>query len=157
SDDGGNVNAVRHAWNAWTQAADSAHGERNGDAGARGPVERPDHFGIDERVHLAHDGRGLALAGLLRFAIDQGDDLLVQPVRSDGEPLVAGPLGETSQEVEDLRGVIAKFRPGGEEAEVRVDFRGNSVVVACTDVYVAADGAALPAHDKSDLRVGLQS
>src|SRR6202040_392103 len=66
-------------------------------------------------------------------------------------------LGEAGQEIEELRGVQAELRTGGEQPDIRVRARGPAVVVAGPDVHVTAHPAAFAPDDQSDLRVSLQA
>ena len=57
-----------------TQTADAAHDQVDLDAGLRCAIERVDHLGVDERVHLADDSRLAAGARVLGLARDQLDE-----------------------------------------------------------------------------------
>ena len=68
--------------------------------------------------------------------------------------VLRGP-GVAGNHVEQGRGVGAVLAVAGEQAQVRVDFGGGVVVVACAQVQVPADAVVLLAHHQGNLAVGL--
>src|SRR5205823_10672355 len=106
-------------------------------------VGSPGDIWVHQRVRLRDDRSGVSLAGLFPLAVDQRKNLFVKGKRRDREFPVSRSLGETRQEIEELRCVMAKLRARGKEADVGVDLRGLTVVVAGSDVNVAAHRVAL--------------
>ena len=83
ADDADHADAIAHAGDARAQAADAAHDEIDLHAGLRRAIERIDHLGIDERVHLRDDARRPARARVLGFALDQLEEPLAHVRRRD--------------------------------------------------------------------------
>src|SRR5262249_18997917 len=129
ADDGADRDPVRDARYPRPQAADPADGEVDRNTRAGGAVERADDPRVHDGIHLREDGGGLSLARLLGLPADQLEQLLVETEGRHRKPLVAGPAREARQVVEELRGVVAEFRPRRQEAEIRVDLRRHAVVV----------------------------
>ena len=64
-------------------------------------------------------------------------------------------LGKARQLQEELVHVLADIRVAGKEAVVGVDAGGLRVIVAGTQMAVAANAARLAPHDESELRMRL--
>ncbi len=143
---------ARHARN---ERADRAHDDVDLDAGLRGAVELLDHLGVREVVALQADSRVLAgLCGVTDLA-DQLDQALLQVERGDEQLAEALRTPEPGDEVEEVGDVGGDLGVGGEEPDVLVRARGCGVVVAGSDVDVAAQVVFLAAHDQGRLRVDL--
>ena len=150
------ADVLRNARNAGPQTADAAHEQIDLHSGRARGIEAADHGGIDQRIHLGDDARGLARAGTLRLALDEGQDPLLKAEGRHREPLPLRRLGVTRQEIEERRGVIGEVFPRREDRHVGVLPGGIRVVVAGAEVHVAADAIFAPHHQR-DLAVRLQA
>src|SRR4029077_7848538 len=129
------------------QAADAAHDELDAHAGLRGFVERLDHRPVDEAVHLEHDTTRGPGSRIRAHAPHFVDDALAQVGGGDEELAVALRTAEAGQVVEQVGDVGGDVGPAREEAGVGVQPRRARVVIAGSDVHVAADAALLAAPD----------
>src|SRR5437763_2826386 len=157
TDDASDAYVLRLPLDAGAQHADAAHYQINLYARARSLVERGDDLGVGYAVDLDDDARREARARVLGLAADERERLLAQVRGRDDELSVVLLAREACQEVEEVCGVRANVFVRGEEAEVCVEVRGDRVVVARRDVYVAAERVALAPDDERDLAVRLQS
>ena len=158
ADDADHADPVADALDTGPQAADAAHDEVDLDPGLRRAVQRLDRLGVDNAFIFAVIRPAAAGARELRFAVDRA--------RSRGCACVAGATSSLRyrrcreypvSELNEIADVGADRRAAREEAEVRVDARGLGVVVAGTDVHVAADAVGLAPDDERDLGVRLES
>ena len=76
---------------------------------------------------------------------ERGDDEFVGPLEA----------ADPREQIEEIGGVLAKFRSGREEGEVRVKFGGGGVVVARSQMEIAPDAVLIPAHDEGHLGMHL--
>src|SRR3954468_9087405 len=74
ADDADDANAVAHVLNPWAQAANTANDQVDLHPRLGRAIQRVDNLSVDERVHLADDARRSALAGVIRFSLDQLDE-----------------------------------------------------------------------------------
>src|SRR5207248_2289825 len=154
-DDAHHADAIGNAADAGAQGADAADDEIDLHAGLRSPVERLDHVGLGERVHLGDDAALARLGGDLRLAIDELEDRCLEVERGDLELPPRHRLGVAGEQVEERGCVGAEVLLGGEERQVRVDARGARVVVARSQMHVAVQARALAADDERGFGMGL--
>ena len=154
-DDAHHADAIGNAGDAGAQGADAADDEIDLHAGLRSPVERLDHVGLGERVHLGDDAALARLGGDLRLAIDELEDRCLEVERGDLELPPRHRLGVAGEQVEERGCVGAEVLLGGEERQVRVDARGARVVVARSQMHVAVQARALAADDERGFGMGL--
>ena len=64
---------------------------------------------------------------------------------------------EPGKHIEKVRDIGADFFSGGQIAEILIDPRRRCVVIACRQVYVAAQSARFAPHHERGLAVGFQS
>ena len=87
-------------------------------------------------------------------------DVLEQPLlqrqRRHRHPLELGRLRIAGDEVEDARHIAPDHRIGGEERQVRVDARGDRMVIAGAHMAIGDELAAFAPHDHRELGVRLQ-
>ena len=141
------------------QATDAAHHEVDGDAGARGAVQRVDDLGIGERVQLGPDRRRSPGARLRGLRLDQLQERGAQPVRRAGQLLHRlGRIGSVraAQVGEQARRVTAERRIAGEERQVRVEPGVKRVIVPGAVVHVGAQGPVFAPDHARGLGVGLE-
>ena len=91
------------------------------------------------------------------LASDQVRRAIGKVHRRDDELVPGVPLGVARQEVEEGAGVLAESRLAGEKAEVGVEPSGGGVVIAGSQVDVAADSVVLSADDERGLTVRLET
>ena len=151
------ANALAHARDARAQAADAAHDEVDLDAGLRRAIERVDHLGVDERVHLADDARRPAgrarappRARSARGSASRMFTGATSSLRYSRWREIAG------ERVEQIAHVGADRRAAGEQTDVGVEARRARVVVAAAEVDVAANAVGLAPDDERRLRVRLE-
>ena len=127
------------------------------DAREAGPVEGAGDVGVLQRVHLELDVPLPPPALQLDLPVDLGEQGLLQLLRR-GQELAVTPVRRVAggEEIEQLGRVVADVLVAGHQPEIGVDPRGVGVVVARSDVHVAAQPAVVAAHDQDDLAVGLQ-
>src|SRR5690606_19092675 len=152
ADDRADGDVLRQARHAGTEAADAPDDEL--DAGPRlgRPVEGVDHLGVDEGIHL-HGDVPVLLGGLL---FDQLEHPPADAAGRHAQRPTAGLAGVAGEEVEEVGEVGADLAVAGERAQVLVDPRRGTVVVAGSGVGVRAAHTVLVAHHQSDVRVGLE-
>ena len=138
------LDAVRDARDARPQHADPAHHQLDLHARLGGPVQRLDHVGFLERVHLGDDAPAAGVLRDLRLAVDQLDDRRLEPQRGHPELLPGGRLRVRAE-------VLARR----EDRQVLVDTRRDRVVIPRPQVHVAAQPARFATHHERDLGVGL--
>ncbi|CAB4922068.1 unannotated protein [freshwater metagenome] len=93
---------------------------------------------------------------VLDLPLDSLDEPRPHRVGSDEQPCVLGVQRIPGQDVEQVRNIVSDHRIAGEEAEVLVEPRGLRVVVAGTDVAVAAQLVTVISDDHGKLAVRLQ-
>ena len=121
-------------------------------------VERLDHDGLEQRIHLGDDVRGAAGAGVFRLAADQAEEAFGHGERSDEQRAVVVDLGVRGEVVEDHVHALGDLRIAGEQAQVGVEARRDGVVVAGAEMAVAARDAVFVAADQhGQLAVGLEA
>src|SRR5581483_3229414 len=155
SDDRAHADVFRDARHAWPQGANTANDEVDLHAGARCPIERLDRLLLDERIHLEDHARRPPGTGVLHLAIELGDELLVHAEGRLDEAIEPRRLREARELQEELVHVLTDFVVAREKPVIRVLASGPRVVVAGTEMTVAADAARLPADDHRELRVRL--
>ena len=141
---------TRHAR---TQAADAANDEVNFHARLGRGVKGLDQLRFNERVELGDDARRQAALRIGRFARDELQQPGVQVKRGHDEFFHALKLADAGKQVEQVRRVLAKFRPARQQAQVRVKLRRVGVVVAGAEVNITADFVPLAADHQGALGV----
>ena len=158
ADNAAHTNAAADAANAGAQRADAAHEEIDFDSGLRSAIERLNHVFIEERIHLGDNARGTALAGVFGLAIDERHAAPGEIERGDHQRAVAGVLGVSGQEAENILYGAGNFWIGGQEAEVGVEASGGGVVVAGAEMGVAArDAVGIAADEQGEFAVGFEA
>ena len=144
---------IRQARDPRPQAADAPDDQIDLRAGLGGAVELVDQLGVGEAVDLDDDApvRGIC------FASDQLRQAAAEGARGDPELPEALLLAVRRQVVEELGEIGADLGIAREESEVFVAARRIRVVVARSDMAVAADRVALAADDERRLAVGLEA
>src|SRR5664279_2575036 len=145
------------ALDARTEGADAPYPEVDLDPGARCPVQRINHLIVDDRVELETDVAAEALSRVLDLGVDVVDQTPAYRTRchqKTPEPAARCPSREL---VEQPGQVLADLWVAGEQPEVRIQAGGLGVVVAGTDVAVAAQPLGLLADHQGELRVGLEA
>src|SRR4249919_1862833 len=155
SNDGTHPDVVGHARHAGPQGARAAYDEVDLHTGLRGLVERAYDLRFVQGIHLGDDAGRAARFRVPGLAIDALEHARVQGERGLQQALELDRRREAGDLLEDLVHVAADVRVGGEQAEVRVHTRGAAMVIAGAHVHVAAQLAALAAHDQQHLRVCL--
>ena len=135
-----------------------ANDEVDLDAGLRSLVERFDHRGLEQRIHLGDNVRGAAGLRVLLLAADEAQKTLGHGERRHQQRAVVVDLGVRGEVVEDHVHALGNLRIAGEQAQVGVEARGDGVVVAGAEVAVAAGHAVfVAAHQHGQLAVRLQA
>ena len=70
-DDADDADILRDARHARAQAARAPDDQIDPNAGLRGAVEHGDDLGVDERIQLGDDPRGVARLGMGSLAVDE--------------------------------------------------------------------------------------
>src|SRR3984957_16264299 len=107
ADDGAHLDPLGYARHAGPQAAQTAHDEVDIDAGARSSVQSLDDDGLGERVKLRDDAGGLAGFGVGAFALDAGEQRLMQAERRMQQLAQARHARESGQLQEYLVDILA--------------------------------------------------
>src|SRR5580693_3480854 len=102
------------------QRADAPDPQVDADPGLGGPVERVDHYLVDERVGLEDDPGGQAGPAPFGLPVDPAYDAVAQFLRGDQQPAVRTVARVPGEVVEQGGDVLADGRVGGEQAEVLV-------------------------------------
>src|ERR1700722_14512782 len=139
--DAADPDAVGQAGHARLQRAHAAHPDLDGHPGLPGPVERVDHYLVDERVALEGDLRRLARPGPRGLAADAAHDARAQRLRGDEQAAVAALPAVPGEVVEQVGDGLADQVVRREKPEVLVQARCRRMVVAGADVAVAPQGA----------------
>src|SRR5690606_2607303 len=155
--DGDDPDVFAHTRHARAQAADAPHDQVDLHPRRRRTVQRLDHVGIYQRVHLGHDPTLASLPRVLGLPRDGLQQARLHPARGYHQLAVARGDGKAGQHVEQVGQVGAQLWVGTEQAEVGVEPGGAGVVVAGADVDVTADRVALAPHDQQHLAVGLET
>src|SRR5215472_16794282 len=142
--DGPDPDVLRDAEQARPEATDSADEEVDPHPRLGGGVQLADERRVHQVVHLGHDAPALAAPRPVRLAPDELGELLVEPEGRDHQPLKRRRDGVAGEHVEQRAHVVRHRRARGEERQVRVLPCGQRVVVARSEVDVAAD--ALPSR-----------
>ena len=153
ADDRAHADVLRDLRNAGAKTADASDEQVDRGSGARGEVQRVDHLGVHERVHLQND---LAVLGL-GLRPDHLQEPGAEHGRSDEQPAIVVLPAVARQGVEQIRHVGRDLGLGRQQADVLVDRGGLRVVVPRADVTVAANAIVLLPDHERDLRVRLQS
>ena len=156
-DDADDADVFAQALHTRAEAADAADVEANLHARVGGFVERLDHLAVFEGVHLEHDLSGLALAGTLALAADEGDETFTQAEGCHRDLLEMHEAGAAGDGIEERGGIAAEFGAASEHADVGVELGGGFVVVSGAEVHVAHQAAGFASHDEADLGVGFES
>src|SRR6266581_8287023 len=135
------------------QAANSAHDEVDLDPRLGSLIKRLDHLAVDQGVKFGDDARRQALSRVPGLPSDKRQQSDVQLERSDQQFAGSLKLADAGQQVEQVGNVFAEIRPARQQAEVGVESGGVGIVVAGSQVNVAADAVVVPAHDERHLRV----
>ena len=158
SHDAAHPDAIAHPAHARPQRAAAAHDEIDFNPRLRGAVERLDNALIEQAVHLGNDASGLALARMLGLAGNQVKRALGKIERRDQQRAVIRPLGIGGQKTKDPVHRGGDIFIGGEQAQIGVKPGGGGVVVARTQVSVAAgDAIGVATGDERQLGMRLQS
>ena len=139
ADDAEDADTAADTAQAGDKSALAANDEINFDAGLRGTIEGLNHGRIEKRVEFRDDASGVAAAGVARFTVNEGDTGFGEIGRRDKERLVMRLLGVSGEEVEKVVDGRRDAFIAREETKVRVKARRGRIVVAGTEVRVAAD------------------
>ena len=121
-------------------------------------VERFDHAGLEQRIHLGDDVGGASGLGVFLLAADQAQEALGHGQRRHQQRAIVVDLGVRGQVVEDHVHPLGNLRIAGQQAQVGVEAGGDGVVVAGAQVAVAAgDAVFVAAHQHGQLAVGLEA
>jgi len=157
ADKGADGDVVADSGDTGAEGASATNEEVDFDAGLRGLVEEPDDALVSEGIHLKDDMAAAAFELVDDFALDE---LLgsLEEINGSYEELAVMLLGGVAGEVvEEVCGVGTEVFVDGHETQVGVETGGDSVVVACAEVGVAADLVAFFADYKQELGVDLQA
>ena len=99
---------------------------------------------------------GLAILVVGDLVVDPVNQPIPDTVRGNQQPLVLGLLSHSRQMVEQPADVFGDDGVGGEQPDVLVQPRGLGVVVARSDMRVAAQAVGLVTYHHRELAVGLQ-
>ena len=146
------ADALGEPRHAGPQAADAAHDQVDLGARARRRVERVDRGGIGEAVHLRDDAPARP-----RLALDPIEQAQAQALGRDEQLLVVARAASAREALEQLCDVAREVLVAREQAEILVERGRDRVVVPVADVAVALEAAALFAHHKRELGVGLEA
>ncbi len=140
---------------ARAQAADAADDQADPDPGLAGRVQRVDHVGFDQAVHLGPDFGRAARAGMVSLGCDQVKKPGLQRDRADGQ--VFQPLGLhiARQVIEHLGRIPAKGRVAGKERQVSIDPRRDRVIVPGPVMGIGDQMVALAPDHGADLGMRL--
>ncbi len=156
ADDRAHPDVVRDAGHPGAQGAGAAHDQVDLHAGLRSGIQRADHLRFVEGVHLGDDPPGAPAGRQPRFALDPLQQARVQGEGRLQQALELHPRGQPGQLLEQQVHIVADIRIGGDQAQVGIRACGAAVIVAGTQVDIAAQLAAFAAHDQQHLGVGLE-
>ena len=86
ADDRANLDPLAHSRHAGPEGADAANQEVHLDPGLGCGVKRGDAGGIDEGIEFEGNSSGSAGAGVVRLALDHGQDPVAQIHRRHDQP-----------------------------------------------------------------------
>ena len=157
ADDRVHADVVRHPRDARPQRAGAAHDQVDPHAGLRRAVQGPDDLRLDQRVHLGDDARRSALRRASRLLVDVREHPVVQRERRLEKPREPRGAAEPGELHEHFVHVLADPGIRGQKPEIGVHPGGAGVVVAGSEVHVAAQPLPFAPDHEQHLRVGLVS
>lgn len=135
-DDGADLDVLAHAFDPWSEAAETSHDKVNLDTGVGGVVEGFGDLPIFHRVHLGEDMGGFACFGVLYFAVDEFFETMAHVIWRDEEPVVGLPGAEPGDHIEEPNDIGGDVFVGGEQAQIGISLGGFGVIVAGAEVSV---------------------
>ena len=116
-------------------------------------IERLNDLRFQERVHLCHDARRLALPREMVSRWIQVSKVLCRVNGDLQEPLEFTRLSQGRQLMENLVYIFSDRGITGQQPEVGIQFGVSRVVVAGSQVSITAQRPAFPSHDEYHFRV----
>ncbi len=151
ADDRSDADSFGQTGDPGLQAADPPDDQVDVAPRLRRLVERVDHAGVDQGIHLERE-----LAAGARLLVDHREDARPQGQRRDEDGPVRLLLRVPGEVVEEVGDVGGEVGVGGQEPEVLVQTSRAGMVIPRADVAVAGDVIALIADHERELRVRLE-
>jgi hypothetical protein len=145
---------LRESRHARTQAAQRTHFQANFDTRGARLVERVNHRGIGEAVHLERD---LAVLSQVALTVDQFHHAGSCHGRRDNDLGVVAVVRKSREEVKQFANVVGDVRVAREQAKILVVAGRLGVVVSGRYMGVAGGRITLAAHHQGGLGVGLKA
>ena len=139
----------------WAKSADATDDQIDLYPGVARHIKGLDHFDFSQRVHLRDDVRGLSCARELSLALDLLEQRAVQREGSLQRLLQLEHLAQPRELLEHLVDILAEIIVSRQEPEVCVELGRARMIIACPQMHVALEAAALSPHDEQHLGVGL--
>src|SRR5579864_1087216 len=153
-----NGNVVADSGQARTQGTHPANNQVNLYSGLRRVVQGLNHILIQQRIHLGDNSCRASGTRMVGFTLNV---LQRSRIKSDGRDIerrIAGSLRIRGEVVEHGMHCGGNLGRGRKQAQISVETRGSGVVVAGTNVNVAAgDAVRVVAHQQGQFAVRLQA
>ena len=135
------------------QAANAAYDKLDLYASLAGFIELVDHAFVFEAIHLQDGVGGLALAGVLDFALQERNKARASREGRYQQVLAMGDEDAALKQAEDLGGVIGKARVGRQQGMIGIDPGRVFVEVAGAQIGIVAQ--ALPFLPLDEQQLGM--